>query len=145
MDESALATDLMKCTGKLFFGMKPGHNHIRSMMHGEMFILDYLERKNQTAMPGELSNMMGGSSARTAIALRNLEQKGYIKRDIDKADRRKIIVSLTEEGRSLTLGEREEILRKMKAIVEELGENDVREFIRIVGRIVEISNNFNRE
>ena len=145
MEGPDLAIELMKTTGKLFFGMKPGHNHIRSMMHGEMFILDYLERKNCTAMPGELSNMTGGSSARTAIALRNLEQKGYIRRDIDKADRRKIIVSLTDEGRKLTLEERGEILRRMRAIVDELGENDVREYIRIVGRIVEVSDNFKRD
>ena len=145
MDESALAMELMKCTGKLFFGMRPGHNHIRSMMHGEMFILDHLERTKETAMPGELSSMMHGSSARTAIALRNLEQKGYINRDIDKADRRKIIVSLTEEGRRLAMEEREGVLSRMRAIVDELGESDVREFIRIVGRIVEVSNNFKRE
>jgi DNA-binding MarR family transcriptional regulator len=145
MAESALALEMMKTTGKLFFGMKPGHNHIRSMMHGEMFILDYLERKNLTAMPGELSSMTGGSSARTAIALRNLEQKGYISRDIDKADRRKILVSLTEEGRALTLEERAQIIRRMNAIVEALGENDVREYIRIVDRIVEISNNMNED
>ena len=145
MGESSLAMEMMKCTGMLFFGMKPGHNHIRSMMHGEMFILDYLERKKQTAMPGELSNMTGGSSARTAIALRNLEQKGYIKRDIDKADRRKIIVSLTEEGRRLTLEEREGVLRRMGAIVDELGERDVREYIRIVGRIIEATVKINKD
>lgn len=142
MAESALALEMIKSTGKLFFGMKPGHNHIRSMIHGEMFILDYLERKNQTVMPGELSSMMGGSTARTAIALRNLEQKGYINRDIDKADRRKILVSLTEDGRKLTLDERAEMVRRMNSVVEALGEADVREFIRIVDRIVEISENF---
>ena len=145
MEESTLALEMMKSTGMLFFGMKPGHNHIRSMIHGEMFILDYLERKNNTVMPGELSNMTGGSSARTAIALRNLEQKGFISRDVDKADRRKIIVTLTDEGRKLTLEERAQVIRKMDAIVDALGEKDAREYIRIVGRIVEISNNLDAD
>ena len=126
---------MMECTGKLFFGMKPSHKPIISMLHGEMFILDYLERKNGTVMPGELSVMMRDSSARTAIALRNLEQKGYIERDIDKRDRRKILVSITEEGRKLARDERAALLRKMKLIVSELGEEDTREYIRIVGRI----------
>ena len=139
MEEPELALEMIKSSGKLFYGMRAGHNHIRSLMHGEMFILDYLERKNGTAIPGELSSMTRGSSARTAIALRNLEQKGYISRDVDKADRRKIIVSLTEEGRKLTLEERSAVMRRMSAVVEALGEGDAREFIRIVNRIVEIS------
>ena len=145
MDESALALEMIKATGRLFFGMKPGRNSMRSMMHGEMFILDYLERIDRNVMPGELSNKTGGSSARTAIALRNLEQKGYIRRDIDKSDRRKIIVSLTDEGRRLTLEEREAVLRRMKAIVDALGESDVREYIRIVARVAEVSDKINRE
>ena len=118
--------------------MKPSHKPIISVLHGEMFILDYLEQKNDTVLPGELSTMMRDSSARTAIALRNLEQKGYIERDIDKTDRRKIRVTITGEGRKLACEGREAIMQKMKMIVDELGENDVREYIRIVGRITEI-------
>ena len=138
MKESTLLNEMMKSTGELFFGMKPSHKPIISVLHGEIFILDYLERKNDTVLPGELSVMMHDSSARTAIALRNLEQKGYIERDIDKTDRRKILVSITEEGRKLAREERERILQRMTQIVDELGEDDVREYIRIVGRIIEI-------
>ena len=83
--------------------------------------------------------MMRGSSARTAIALRNLEQKGYIEREIDKTDRRKILVSITDEGRKVACEEREEAIGRMNLIVEELGADDSREFIRIAERIVEIT------
>ena len=141
MEDSALVLEMMKCTGKLFFGMKPSHKPIISMLHGEIFILDYLERKNGTVLPGELSAMMRDSSARTAIALRNLEQKGYIERDIDKTDRRKILVSITDEGRDLAREGREAALNRMKHIVDELGEEDAGEFIRIAGRIAEITKN----
>lgn len=139
MDDSAIVLDMIKSTGRLFFGMKPGNNSMRSMIHGEMFILDYLDRKCHTAMPGEISSMTGRSTARTAIALRNLEEKGLIVRDIDKADRRKIIVSITEEGRKLTREEREAMQSRMSAVIEVLGEDDAREYIRITKRIVEIS------
>ena len=139
MDNSALVSDMLECTGGLFFGMRHNHRPMKSLMHGEIFILEHLARKNDTMLPGELSAMMGGSSARTAIALRNLEQKGYIERDIDKKDRRKILVSITEDGRKLAREEREEVANRMKIILDELGEDDAREYIRIVNRIIEIT------
>jgi len=130
---------MIKSTGKLFFGMKPSHKPIISFLNGEMFILDYLERKNGTVLPGELSSMMRDSSARTAIALRTLEQKGYIVRDIDKTDRRRVHVTITDEGRKLARDGREAGLMKMKLIIDELGEEDAAEFIRITARIIEIT------
>ncbi|MCL2408716.1 MAG: transcriptional regulator [Oscillospiraceae bacterium] len=139
MEDSAIVVEMLKCTGGLFFGMKPSHNPMRSMMRGEMFILDYLARKNDTVMPGELSAMMRDGSARTAIALRNLEEKGYIERDIDKTDRRKILVSITEEGRALAREEHEAAVKKMRIIFDELGKEDAMEYIRIVGRVVDIT------
>ena len=140
MEESALVIDMLRSTGKLFFVMKPSHRPMIPMLHGEMFILDHLERQNDTVTPSEFSAIMRGSSSRTAIALRNLEQKGYIERDMDKTDRRKIKVSITEEGRKLACSERETLMLKIRMIVDELGEEDTREFIRIAGRIVEITN-----
>ena len=139
MEDSALVLEMMKSTGEFLFGMKQSHRPMKALMHGEIFILEHLDRKNDTMTPGELSAIMGGSSARTAIALRNLEKKGYIKRDIDKADRRKILVSITGEGQTLAREERESVLTKMKQIIGELGEDDAREYIRIIGRITEIT------
>ena len=139
MNDSTLLFDFMKCTGELFFSMRNNHKPMRSLVRGEIFILDYLERKNGTVMPGELSSMTGGSSAHTAISLRNLDQKGYIKREIDKSDRRKIIVSITEEGRKLACEEREAAMQRMSHIIDELGPDDAREYIRIVSRINKIN------
>jgi len=139
LEDSLLVVEMLKCTGRLFFGMKPNHNPMRSMLHGEMFILDYLARKNDTVMPGELSAMMRDSSARTAIALRNLEEKGYIVRDIDKTDRRKILVSITEEGRALAREEHEAAVKRMRIIFDELGRDDAMEYIRIVSRVADIT------
>jgi DNA-binding MarR family transcriptional regulator len=43
------------------------------------------------------------------MALTSLETKGFIRRRIDKDDRRKVIVSITEEGRRLVMSERREM------------------------------------
>ena len=139
MEKDALVLEMMKSTGRLFFGMKHTHNPMRSMTHGEMFILNYLWQKKGTVIPGELSAVMRDSSARTAIALRNLEQKGYIVRDTDKSDRRKTIVSITDEGRKMAQEEHDEAVQKIRVIVDKLGEADTTEYIRIVSRIADIA------
>ena len=82
---------------------------------------------------------MNTSTARVAMALKSLETKGFIRRRIDKDDRRKVIVSITEEGRRLVLSERREMRDRMARILRELGEEDTREYIRIIERITEIS------
>lgn len=48
-----------------------------------------------------IAKRIGVSGATTVVALRQLEQAGYIKRTVDESDARKILVSLTKEGRKL--------------------------------------------
>ena len=48
-----------------------------------------------------IAKRIGVSGATTVVALRQLEQAGYVKRTVDKTDARKILVSLTKEGRKL--------------------------------------------
>lgn len=49
----------------------------------------------------QLAKRIGVSGATTVVALRQLERAGYIKRAVDESDARKILVSLTKEGRKL--------------------------------------------
>lgn len=48
-----------------------------------------------------IAKRIGVSGATTVVALRQLEQTGYVKRTVDETDARKILVSLTKEGRKL--------------------------------------------
>jgi DNA-binding MarR family transcriptional regulator len=110
-----------------------------AFLHGEMFILNFLNNRQSDTMPSELAVAMNTSTARIAMALKSLESKGLIQRRIDKEDRRKVIVSLTEEGNTLVLGDREEMRDRMVRILRELGEKDASEYVRIIERITEIS------
>jgi DNA-binding MarR family transcriptional regulator len=138
MDYSELASEVMIKTGRM---MKSSFwpKKANAFLHGEMFILNYLINEQSDTLPSELSAAMNTSTARVAMALKSLETKGFIRRRIDKDDRRKVIVSITEEGRRLVLSERREMRDRMARILRELGEEDTREYIRIIERITEIS------
>ena len=79
------------------------------------------------------------SSARIANTLNSLEKKGLIKRNKSEEDKRKIIISITKNGRTTIEKHREKVERYLRKMVETLGEKDSLEFIRIVKRIKEIN------
>ena len=110
-----------------------------SYTRGEMCILNYLYDQNEPAQPGELSAIMDASSARVAAALRTLESKGQIARCVDGADRRRVLVNITEAGRQLVEARRREVRDYFAQIICQLGEDDVREGMRILGRIMKIA------
>jgi DNA-binding MarR family transcriptional regulator len=60
--------------------------------------LDWLTERAMSA--GELGAATGLSSAATTTLLDRLERKGYVRRTRDSADRRKVLVELTPEGRA---------------------------------------------
>lgn len=142
MDTKALAVEMLKKTGEL---MKTNFwpEKANAFLHGEMFILNYMVHHGESVIPSQLAAAMNTSSARVAMALKSLESKGCITRSIDKLDRRKVNVSLTPRGRELVENQRKEIQEKLELIVRRLGEEDVREYIRIVSRMAEIARNKN--
>ena len=138
MEYDDLASEMLQKTGAMlkssFWPKK-----VNAFLHGEMFILNYLIFQDKNVLPGEISTAMNTSSARVAMALKSLESKGLIERRIDREDRRKILVSITGVGRDFVQNERQEMHNKMVDILKELGEQDTREYMRIVTRITEIS------
>lgn len=109
-------------------------------MHGEMFILKYLHSSNDLVLPSEISDKMSISSARTATALNSLEKKRFINREINKLDRRQILVTLTKEGKEYAKKLQLKEQKRITQMLEQLGEEDAKEFVRILEKVV---NNFN--
>ena len=110
--------------------------------HGEIFILKMLAMEDRPFLPGELSAMRHMSTARVAMALKSLECKGMIERAVDKKDRRKVLVTITEQGKAQVKKIDDEFLANVRRLTDELGEEDSSEYIRIVGRLIEISKRF---
>jgi DNA-binding MarR family transcriptional regulator len=112
---------------------------------GEHFLIDYLSRRDAPPMPGEISQAMHVSTARVAKILNALEQKRFITRCIDGRDRRRILVDLTDEGRSWIASGKKFMYCQVEHLLRELGEDDAREFIRLVFRITDILLEKNRQ
>ncbi|MCL1948676.1 MAG: MarR family transcriptional regulator [Turicibacter sp.] len=110
---------------------------LNDYMQGEYFVLNCLQRRGCAILPGQISKEMNVTSARIAQTLNNLEKKQLITRQIDPQDRRKILVSLTENGRQEAEHSRQAILELFAAILSHLDEEDAREYVRLTGKLAE--------
>ena len=68
-----------------------------------------------------------------------LESKGMIKRETDKSDRRKVLVSVTKKAADIL--QKAENIRKETffKVVTEMGERDADEFIRLANKFISIT------
>lgn len=115
------------------------HQKIDESMKGENFALLYILRQNNFVLPSEIGGEMDISSARVAAILNSLENKGLITRQIDKNDRRKILVTLTKEGAEQAEKHNQMVISLTARMLESLGEQDAKELVRITGRLVELA------
>jgi len=104
---------------------------------GELFILKYLYDKDTDVIPSEISNVMHISTSRISAALGSLEKKGQVHREIDKSNRRNILVTITEEGRKRTVFEMKKIKEQMVKVFTEIGEQNSLDFIRLLKLLFE--------
>jgi len=109
---------------------------------GELFVLHFLTLHNDEVLPSELSAALHSSTARISALLGALEKKGQIERDIDKSNRRNILVTITEAGRKRIEVEMTKMRKSMTQIFTEMGETDTEEFIRLVKRFFIISQKY---
>jgi len=136
MDYAELARQFLETTYRFQKNIRP--MKIDESMRGENFVLSLLAQKGECALPGEISSEMNISTARIAATLNSLESKGFITREIDKNDRRRILVELTPEGREQAHRQRHKILEGTTRMMELLGEEDAREFVRILEKLARL-------
>ena len=98
---------------------------------GEIGVLGYLVFDKDNVTSGELSEKLKVSTARVASILNSLEAKGYIIRNVDKLDKRKIYVKITMEGKLVANNIKNELMNKIINVVKEIGEEDIKEYVRI--------------
>ncbi|GAB2559057.1 MarR family winged helix-turn-helix transcriptional regulator [Gracilibacillus alcaliphilus] len=68
---------------------------------GRLCLLYMLEVRNYEALPSELSDELTVTRSNISGLLRALEKLHYIKRTFDENDRRRIKVTMTEEGKKI--------------------------------------------
>ncbi len=112
---------------------------IANMSKGELFVLNFISRHGSMVVPSEICAAMNVSTARIAVLLKQLEGRGYIMRVTDPEDRRRVNVSITQAGVNRLEERKTEIIRRMRILVEQLGEKDSQEYLRITKRVVALS------
>ena len=90
------------------------------------------------ANAGEISDFMEVSTARVAVLLKKMSDKGLIVKHSDPKDARRVLVSITDEGRTLLKEKREEILLYAGAIIDRFGKEKIEDFIQACREIKSI-------
>ena len=84
----------------------------------------------------DLSMQMHITPAAVTHMLNSLEEGGYIERLADPADRRVVLVKLTDKGRQTVEARKAKFLEKLMELIGFLGEQDARELLRLVSAIL---------
>lgn len=133
MDYTALAAQLLSVQANLL--QVPVNQQLSKMVKGELFVLNYLLTHEKIIHPKELSEKMSVSTARIASLLNHMEEKKLVMRSVDPDDNRQVVVVLTEEGRGQIHQIRAVVISMVAAMLESLGPEDAKEYIRIQEKI----------
>jgi len=115
-------------------------NRLKLSLKGENAIIMLLNDCGGKTTPGKLSERTAFTAARLSAIIKSLEGKGLVERLCNNDDKRSAYVALTADGYEHYMRMRAEIISNALTIIEQLGEKDVNEFLRIVKRLVDIVN-----
>lgn len=77
------------------------------------------------------------SKAAVSQMLGSLERRGYLRRDFNPFNRRKIILTLTDKGRNIVDRMERDMVEKMSAFIQDFGEEDTRLLVELFERMSE--------
>lgn len=108
---------------------------------GIFVLLKALSKSEKEVCAGDISKAFKVSTARVAIILKKLVKRGLIETTTSKEDKRKVIVKITELGKSEVEKGENEMINIMKTLIREVGEEEMNEFLRISTKINGVLNN----
>lgn len=98
-------------------------------------VLRCLEEAERPVSAGEISRYMNVSTARVAVLLRSMSEKGLIVKSGDSSDARKTLVSLSDKGREWKRKMNDELIGIMSDIVDKVGIERLELFFLIANEI----------
>lgn len=135
MDFRAAAEELMALQAALH--RLPMNAEISRLASGELFVLYHLLSNDGQSSPKAISREMMVSTARVAALLNHMESKELVRRSPDPEDSRRVVVSLTPQGREQVERGRDRALSMLSQVLERIGAADTLEFIRIQKKLLE--------
>ena len=116
---------------------RPLFHKVEEVDRGTGFVLAYLESTDKEVVAGDLARELHVSTARIAALLNKLEDKELIKRSRAAGDARRTVVEITPAGRAYMAEVKEQILEKVEILLEKVGKEDLKEFLRICAKITQ--------
>jgi DNA-binding MarR family transcriptional regulator len=75
----------------------------------------------------------------------SLEKKGYITRNVDTSDRRKIVATLTPKGKEILKSMGDQFNKMINEIITRMGEDNSKQLISLFNRLSDISEDMRNE
>lgn len=98
-------------------------------------ILHMLLESGETVTAGSISEEMNVSTARVAVLLRKMAEKGLVTKETDTVDARVTVVRLTEAGRKTAEEKRSMAFCQMGAVIDRVGMDRMLEFAAVLKEI----------
>lgn len=135
MEEKCYYKEMFELAGMLHYHFE--HNQKKTIAKGEGAILYLLQKNPEGLTPGELSEALRVGSGRIASLLKTMEQKKLLKRKIDSEDRRKVIVTLTQEGSEFIQKLRNRMRREIDTVHQKMGAENFELFLKLCRQFCE--------
>ena len=100
----------------------------------EFFVLDGVE---ELSYPAEIARRLSMSRPALTLHLRNLEQKGFLTREVDRADLRRHRLTLTARGNEVARTARRLIAETYDARLDRLSVAEKKRFGKLLAKLVE--------
>jgi DNA-binding MarR family transcriptional regulator len=99
----------------------------------------YLIKHDEPVSPTTLAKAIHFGPSRVTAVIDRLAKIGYVERKTDSRDHRKTLFQITDKGRELGRARYDEAITRISKLLELLGEEDTRESLRILKRIISIA------
>ena len=93
----------------------------------------------------EMSKEMHITKSAVSQILGVMERKGYIKRETNPADRRKVLIQLTPEGRAIAEEMKDYADSAFSEMISRYGEANTEHFISLINKLADVINDMQRE
>jgi len=100
----------------------------------QFFLLGHLCNHGPMGM-SKIAGLMGHSTPAATGLVHRLEKLGYVRRNHERDDRRKVTVSSTAKGARLVEGVRQEMIGNLEKVMEILTPEEQRAWLDIYGKI----------
>lgn len=101
-------------------------------------IIQRLERKGSQVKVSALSDTLGIPRPGVTRTVKEMEDKGYLKKEISEEDRRITYLFITEQGKKLSEKYNEQVFDELLSLTQDISEEDAECTIRTIHKIYEM-------